>query len=205
MIEGLKRKLKAIVRKAEHERNKRMLVYLANLRPDANVKLSSDENKMLETMVKYLRPSGIITRGGKIVFKAPSVEEVSLWDMLEARRAETATGTIEAWTGGKYSPDTVIDAVRLSKYISEQVKIADGLEEALFAGMEGTENSDDPIKQAKNLLGLVQITAELFHCSFEEAKRVNYSDAMLAIAKRNDEIERENKRIKEQQNRQKQW
>ena len=205
MIEGLKRKLKAIVRKAEHERNKGMLVYLANLRPDANVKLSSDENKMLETMVKYLRPSGIITRGGKIVFKAPSVEDVSLWDMLEARRAETATGTIEAWTGGKYSPDTVLDAVCLSKYISEQFKIADGLEGVLFAGMDGVEHPDDPIQRAKDLLGLVQITAELFHCSFDEAKGVNYSDAVLAIAKRNDEIEKENKRIKEQQNRQRQW
>ena len=205
MIEGLKRKLRAITRKAEHERNKRMLVYLANLRPDANVKLSSDENKMLETMVKYLRPSGIITRKGKIIFKAPTVEEVSLWDMLEARRAETATGTIEAWTGGKYSPDTVLDAVCLSKYISEQFKIADDLEGVLFAGMDGTEHSDDPIQRAKDLLGLVQITAELFHCSFDEAKRVNYSDAVLAIAKRNDEIEKENKRIKEQQNRQRQW
>ena len=45
----------------------------------------------------------------------------------------------------------------------------------------------------------MQITAELFHCSFEDAKQINYSDAMLAIAKRNDEIEKEKREMKKQQ------
>lgn len=58
---------------------------------------------------------------------------------------------------------------------------------------------DENIKQAKNLLGLVQVTAELFHCSFDEAKQINYSGAMLAIAKRNDEIEKEKRELKKQQ------
>ena len=63
------------------------------------------------------------------------------------------------------------------------------------SALTGTEE----IRQAKNLLGLVQVTAELFHCSFEDAKKMNYSDAMLAIAKRNDEIEKEKKELKKQQ------
>ena len=83
------------------------------------------------------------------------------------------------------------------------MEFGDGLEKIvlhnLMPGGESALTGDETIKQAKNLLGLVQITAELFHCSFEDAKQINYSDAMLAIAKRNDEIEKEKREMKKQQ------
>jgi hypothetical protein len=123
--------------------------------------------------------------------------------MLETRRAEDANERIKAWTDDNYEPETILDAAKLDKFIVSQMEIADGLEQIVFQNMkpggESALTGDENIKQAKNLLGLVQITAELFHCSFEDAKQINYSDAMLAIAKRNDEIEKEKREMKKQQ------
>ena len=112
--------------------------------------------------------------------------------------------TYQAWTDDNYEPVTVVDAVKLDKFIAKQLEIADGLEQVIFQNMHGKGGEsaltgDENIKQAKNLLGLVQVTAELFHCSFDEAKQINYSDAMLAIAKRNDEIEKERRELRKQQ------
>ena len=60
----------------------------------------------------------------------------------------------------------------------------------------GGAPEDDPIKEAKNVLTLVQATAELFKCTFEEAKRINYLDAMLALSKRHEENEKQKAEMK---------
>ena len=176
--------------------NVQVLKRIINLPPDTVVELTRDENALLSKVIKSVEASQFITRNGRIVYTLPSMETVTLWNLLEARRAETATGSIEAWTGEQYSPDTVLDAVKASKYINEQLEIADQLERYLFQSNGGASDTDDQIKQAKNLLSIVQLTAELFHCSFEEAKLMNYSDAILAISKRNEEIEKEKQQLK---------
>ena len=43
---------------------------------------------------------------------------------------------------------------------------------------------------------MVQATAEAFNSSFAEAKKVNYLDAILALAKRHEDIEKEKAEIK---------
>ena len=176
--------------------NVQVLKRIINLPPDTVVELTRDENALLSKVIKSVQASQFITRNGRIVYTLPSMETVTLWNLLEARRAETATGSIEAWTGDQYSPDTVLDAVKASKYINEQLETADQLERYLFQSNGGASDTDDQIKQAKNLLSIVQLTAELFHCSFEEAKLMNYSDAILAISKRNEEIEKEKQQLK---------
>ena len=176
--------------------NVQVLKRIINLPPDTVVELTRDENALLSKVIKSVEASQFITRNGRIVYTLPSMETVTLWNLLEARRAETATDSIEAWTGDQYSPDTVLDAVKASKYINEQLETADQLERYLFQSNGGASDTDDQIKQAKNLLSIVQLTAELFHCSFEEAKRMNYSDAILAISKRNEEIEKEKQQLK---------
>ena len=176
--------------------NVQVLKRIINLPPDTVVELTRDENALLSKVIKSVEASQFITRHGRIVYTLPSTETVTLWNLLEARRAETATESIEAWTGDQYSPDTVLDAVKASKYINEQLETADQLERYLFQSNGGASDTDDQIKQAKNLLSIVQLTAELFHCSFEEAKQMNYSDAILAISKRNEEIEKEKQQLK---------
>lgn len=176
--------------------NVQVLKRIINLPPDTVVELTRDENALLSKVIKSVEASQFITRNGRIVYTLPSTETVTLWNLLEARRAETATASIEAWTGDQYSPDTVLDAVKASKYINEQLETADQLERYLFQSNGGASDTDDQIKQAKNLLSIVQLTAELFHCSFEEAKQMNYSDAILAISKRNEEIEKEKQQLK---------
>ena len=176
--------------------NVQVLKRIINLPPDTVVELTRDENALLSKVIKSVEASQFITRNGRIVYTLPSTETVTLWNLLEARRAETATESIEAWTGDQYSPDTVLDAVKASKYINEQLETADQLERYLFQSNGGASDTDDQIKQAKNLLSIVQLTAELFHCSFEEAKQMNYSDAILAISKRNEEIEKEKQQLK---------
>ncbi|WAX10944.1 hypothetical protein BV741P2_00048 [Phocaeicola phage BV741P2] len=174
-----------------------ILKRIANLRTDARVEMTQDEQRLLASLVEKLEPSNLITRNGKITYKAPALEDVTLWDMLETRRSEGSVERIRAWTGGKYSPDTVTDCIKLNKYILEQLKDADNLEEMIFNQPKEMEESEsDPIKEAKALLGLIQITAELFQCSFEEAKKVNYTDSVLAMSKRMEEIEKEKSKIK---------
>ena len=184
-------------------RNRSAMLRIANMPADGTVRMTLDEERLLKDMIKYLKPSQVATRNGKAVYRLKDIEEIGLWAILETRRAEDALERIKAWTDDNYEPVTVVDAVKLDKFIVSQMEIADGLEQIVFQNMKQTGESaltgDETIKQAKNLLGLVQITAELFHCSFEDAKQINYSDAMLAIAKRNDEIEKEKQEMKKQQ------
>lgn len=184
--------------------NRATMLRIANMPAGGTVRMTLDEERLLKDMIKYLRPSQVATRNGKAVYRLKDIEEIGLWAILETRRAGDALERIKAWTDDNYEPVTVVDAVKLDKFIVRQLEIADGLEQAIFRNMHGKGGEsaltgDENIKQAKNLLGLVQVTAELFHCSFEDAKRVNYSDAMLAIAKRNDEIEKEKREMKKQQ------
>ena len=185
-------------------RNRAVLLHLANLPPSGNVMMTGDEEKLLSLMVKLVKPSQVVTRNGKAVYRLKSLDEMGLWAVLEARRAEDVIGRIEAWTGEEYSPKTVIDAAKLDKFITEQLEYADNLEGVLFQSMgKGDQNTftgSDEVRKAKNLLGLIQVTAELFHCSFEDAKKMNYSDAILAIAKRHDEVEKEKRDAKKRQN-----
>ena len=184
--------------------NRKVLLRVANLPANGTVRITKDEEKLLKDMIKYCRPSQVATRNGKAVYRLRDVEGITLWSMLETRRAEDANGRIKAWTDDNYEAETILDAAKLDKFIVKQLEIADGLEQVIFQNMHGKSGEsaltgDENIKQAKNLLGLVQVTAELFHCSFDEAKQINYSDAMLAIAKRNDEIEKEKRELKKQQ------
>lgn len=185
-------------------RNRAALLRITNMPADGTVRMTRDEERLLKGLIKYLKPSQVATRNGKAVYRLKSIEEIGLWAILETRRAEGALERIKAWADDNYEPATVVDAVKLDKFIVKQLEVADGLEQVIFQNMhgEGGESAltgDENIKQAKNLLGLVQVTAELFHCSFDEAKQINYSDAMLAIAKRNDEIEKEKRELKKQQ------
>ena len=184
-------------------KNRTTLLRICNLSPEGVATLTRDEEKLLKGIIQYLKPSQVATRNGKAIYRLKSIEEIGLWAILETRRAEDAIGRIEAWTDDNYAPTTLIDAAKLDKYICQQLEYADNLENVVFQNIRNTGESaltgDENIKQAKNLLGLVQVTAELFHCSFEDAKKMNYSDAMLAIAKRNDEIEKEKKELKKQQ------
>lgn len=184
-------------------KNRTTLLRICNLPPEGVATLTRDEEKLLKGVIQYLKPSQVATRNGKAIYRLKSIEEIGLWAILETRRAEDAIRRIEAWTDDNYSPTTLLDAAKLDKYVCQQLEYADNLERVVFQNMRNTGESaltgDENIKQAKNLLGLVQVTAELFHCSFEDAKKMNYSDAMLAIAKRNDEIEKEKKELKKQQ------
>lgn len=186
-------------------RNRAVLLRIANLPPTGTVTLTGDEEKLLNLMVKLILPSQVVTRNGKAVYRVKSIDEMGLWAVLEARRAEDAIGRIEAWTDEEYTPKTVIDAAKLDKFIAEQLDYADKLETVLFQQMSNSDGNtltgDEEIRKAKNLLGLIQITAELFHCSFEDAKKMNFTDAILAIAKKHDEVEKEKRDAKKRQNR----
>lgn len=58
---------------------------IANLKPDAVESLSQDEAALLHYMSEYLIPSRWVTRNGQIIYTCPSVEDVTLWQMIEAR------------------------------------------------------------------------------------------------------------------------
>lgn len=176
-------------RKIVNYHNQQVLCSLANLRPDAQTNLTQDESVLLETMAKLIQPSRFVTRKGKIIYTVPELEDITLWQMIEARRAESALERIAGWTEG-YAPETIADMMKLTKYIAEQIGQADELERVLLPGGGGSGESN-PISEAKSVLNMVQTTAELFNCSFEDAKKINYSDAVLAISKRHDEVEKQ--------------
>lgn len=163
------------------------LLSLSNLKPDAVMAMSQDERALMDTFAKLIVPSHLVTRKGRIIHAIPELEDVELWQMIEARRAETAIDRIKGWCG--YVPETVADMIKLSKFIETEFHRADQLEAALLPRGGGKADTS-PIAEAKNILGMVQMTAELMSCSFEEAKKINYSDVILAISRRHDEVER---------------
>lgn len=185
---------KTFVRLTSRYQRLMQLRRIANLKPNAVESLSQDETALLHYMSEYLIPSRWVTRKGHIIYTCPSVDEVTLWQMIEARQAETAIDRITGWTGG-YAPETVADMIKLTKYIAEQIEQADQLERMLLPGA-GKGGESNPIEEAKSVLGMVQIAAELFHCSFEEAKKIDYSDVILAISKRHEEVEKQKSKTK---------
>lgn len=162
---------------------------IANLRPDEMRELSEDDAELLRTMSEYLLPSQWITRNGRIRYTCPPLEDITLWQMIESRMAETAVDRIKGWTGG-YVPETVADMVKMSKFIAGEIDRADQFERVLLPAGGGKAESN-PIAEAKSVLGMVQLAAELMHCTFEEAKLINYSDVILAISARHEEVERQ--------------
>lgn len=178
-----------LVRRISRKQRLLALRTLANLPPDAAMDLSEDDTELLRVMSNLLLPSRWITRNGRIDFTCPSLEDVTLWQMIETRQAETALERISGWTGG-YAPETVADMIKLTKYIAEEVEKADQFERILLPGGGGSTESN-PIAEAKSVLGMVQLASELMHCSFEEAKLINYSDVILAISARHEEVERQ--------------
>lgn len=201
----MRKKLMRCVLRFNMLRNRAVLLRIANLPPTGTVTLTGDEEKLLNLMVKLVVPSQVVTRNGKAVYRIKSIDEMGLWAVLEARRAEDAIARIEAWTSEQYTPKTVIDAAKLDKFIADQLDYADKLENVLFQQIQKNDGStftgEEEIRKAKNLLGLIQITAELFRCSFEDAKKMNFTDAILAIAKKHDEVEKEKRDAKKRQNR----
>lgn len=167
---------------------------IANLRPDEMRELSEDDAELLRTMSEYLLPSQWITRNGRIHYTCPLLEDITLWQMIEARMAETAVDRIKGWTGG-YVPETIADMVKMSKFIAEEIDRADQFERVLLPAGGGKVESN-PIAEAKSVLGMVQLAAELMHCTFEEAKLINYSDVILAISARHEEVERQKSKTK---------
>lgn len=167
---------------------------ISNLKPDEMRELSEDDAELLRTMSEYLLPSQWITRNGNIVYTCPLLETVTLWQMIEARMAETAMERIKGWTGG-YVPETIADMVKLTKFIAGEMERADQFERVLLPAGGGTSERN-PIAEAKSVLGMVQLASELMHCSFEEAKLINYSDVILAISARHEEVERQKSKIK---------
>ena len=183
-----------LVRRISRKQRLLALRTLANLPPDAATDLSEDDAQLLRVMSNLLLPSRWVTRRGRIDFTCPSLEDITLWQMIETRQAETALERISGWTGG-YAPETVADMIKLTKYIAEEVEKADQFERMLLPGGGGKAESN-PIAEAKSVLGMVQLASELMHCTFEEAKLINYSDVILAISARHEEVERQKSKTK---------
>lgn len=169
--------------------NQRVIIRLANIPANSEQQLSYDDERALKLLTELVSASRHITRHGKITYSAPTIDTVTLWDLLEARSAETAVERIEKWCGRKYSPDITLDVIKLGKYIREQLIIADQLESMLLGSGGGGDT--DEVSKAKNLLGIIQTVAELFHCTFDQAKGLPYADCIVAIGKRVDEIEKQ--------------
>lgn len=194
LLRPIKEAYKWAIRRISRKQRLLALRTLANLPPDAAMDLSEDDTELLRVMSNLLLPSRWITRNGRIDFTCPSLEDITLWQMLETRRAETALERISGWTGG-YAPETVADMIKLTKYIAEEVEKADQFERMLLPGGSGSVESN-PISEAKSVLGMVQLASELMHCTFEEAKLINYSDVILAISARHEEVERQKSKTK---------
>lgn len=194
LLRPIKEAYKWAIRRISRKQRLLALRILANLPPDAAMDLSEDDTELLRVMSNLLLPSRWITRNGRIDFTCPSLEDVTLWQMIETRRAETALERIRGWTGG-YAPETVADMIKLTKYIAEEIEKADQFERMLLPGGSGSVESN-PISEAKSVLGMVQLASELMHCTFEEAKLINYSDVILAISARHEEVERQKSKFK---------
>lgn len=194
LLRPIKDAWKWTVRRISRKQRLMAMRAIANLRPDEMRELSEDDAELLRAMSEYLLPSPWITRNGNIVYTCPLLEDVTLWQMIEARMAETAVDRIKGWTGG-YVPETIADMVKLSKFIAGEIDRADQFERVLLPAGGGKAESN-PIAEAKSVLGMVQLAAELMHCTFEEAKLINYSDVILAISARHEEVERQKSKIK---------
>lgn len=183
--------------------NAKQLEFICNLHPCYEGQLTSEQSKLLEKVSEYVQADRFVTKNRRVVYALPSIEQVTLWQLIETRRAETATEKVTKWCTpvedqpAEYSPDNIYHLLSTMKYIKSQIEAADALEKQLFPqGAGGPDTEADELKEAKNILTLVQATAEAFNCSFAEAKRVNYLDAILALAKRHEDIEKEKAEMK---------
>lgn len=178
--------------------------FLCNLHPQYRGRLTREQETQLNAIAQYCKSDRFVKKGGKLLYTVPALEDVTIWQVIETRRSEQATEIVANWCtrpeGGnkeaEYAPDNIYHLLTTAKYVKEQIEYADALERRLFPKAGGEPENDDQIAEAKNVLTMVQATAELFNCSFEQAKAVNYLDAMLALSKRNEEVEKERQKLK---------
>lgn len=187
--------------------NAAQLKFTCNLHPGYKGALTSDQAAALNAVAEYVQASPLVTFKGKLAYRIPALEHVTLWQVIETRRAETATEIVTKWCTplegqpAEYAPDNIYHLLSTSKYVKTQLEMADKLEQRLFpfAAQDATPEEDE-IKIAKNVLTLLQATAELFNCTVQEAKRENYLDAVLAISKRHEENEKQKAEMKKHYN-----
>lgn len=187
--------------------NAAQLEFICNLHPSYKGALSSDQAAALNVVAEYVKPSPLVTLKGKLVYRVPALEHVTLWQVIETRRAETATEIVTKWCTpvegqpAEYAPENIYHLLSTSKYVKTQIEMADKLEQRLFPfALQDATPEEDEIKIAKNVLTLLQATAELFNCTVQEAKRENYLDAVLAISKRHEENEKQKAEMKKHYN-----
>ena len=147
--------------------NAKQLEFICNLHPCYEGRLTSEQSKLLEKVSEYVQADRFVTKNRRVVYALPSIEQVTLWQLIETRRAETATEKVTKWCTpvedqpAEYSPDNIYHLLATMKYIKEQIAAADALEKQLFPqGAGGPDTEADELKEAKNILTLVQATAE---------------------------------------------
>ena len=71
--------------------NRKQLEYICNLHPNYKGGLTSDQAATLNAVAEYAKADPFIVKNGKLVYRIPRIEDVTLWQVIEARRSETAT------------------------------------------------------------------------------------------------------------------
>ena len=88
LLRPIKEAYKWAIRRISRKQRLLALRTLANLPPDAAMDLSEDDAQLLRVMSNLLLPSRWITRNGRIDFTCPSLEDITLWQMIETRQVE---------------------------------------------------------------------------------------------------------------------
>lgn len=114
--------------------NAKQLEFICNLHPCYEGRLTSEQSKLLEKVSEYVQADRFVTKNRRVVYALPSIERVTLWQLIETRRAETATEKVTKWCTpvedqpAEYSPDNIYHLLSTMKYVKEQIEAADALE-----------------------------------------------------------------------------
>ena len=77
--------------------NRKQLEYICNLHPNYKGGLTSDQAATLNAVAEYAKADPFIIKDRKLVYRIPRIEDVTLWQVIEARRSETATEKVTKW------------------------------------------------------------------------------------------------------------
>ena len=110
--------------------NAKQLEFICNLHPNYKGALTSDQAATLNAVAEYVKGDPFIVKNRNLVYRIPRIEDVTLWQVIEARRSETASEKVTKWCTpiehepSEYAPDNVYHLLCATKYIKEQIEIA---------------------------------------------------------------------------------
>lgn len=149
---------------------------ISAIRVNEGDKVDEATMQLLSFLIRNAHTSKQLTRSGKVIYAIKSLYEVSIGEVQATREAiqDNKRKWWREWCD--YDTANLFEQGIIQRYIIEQLEAAGNIERAVF-GSGGSEDVD----LQEVTYNIVSVIAEMKRITVDEAKRVNYGEAIKLL------------------------